>query len=148
MLWLCTVFIAHVIVYYCYHVWWCTTLFCFYCIFLYPCMVINVSVQYNEGLLPTLSYKWPKLFPSGNSLICHEEVLFLQPLLPPKRIAISPPLTEGCSEGLGAFWFTFKYHVVALYSIYSPCSSILLLPCVMVYYIVFFFCNLVSLHGD
>ena len=34
---------------------------------------------------------------------CHEEVLYLQPLIPPKRFDISPPLTGGCSEGLGAF---------------------------------------------
>ena len=48
------------------------------------------------------------LFPSGNPFICHEEVLYLQPLIPPKRFDISPPLTGGCSEGLGAFWFFFK----------------------------------------
>ena len=35
---------------------------------------------------------------------CHEEVLYLQPLIPPnKRFDIFSPLTEGCSEGLGAF---------------------------------------------
>ena len=28
-------------------------------------------------------------------------VLYLQPLIPPKRFDISPPTTEGCSEGLG-----------------------------------------------
>ena len=61
-------------------------------------MAINVSVQYNGGLL-TVD---PMLFPSGNPFICHEEVLYLQPLIPPKRFDISP-LTGGCSEGLGAF---------------------------------------------
>ena len=35
--------------------------------------------------------------------ICHEEVLYLQPLIPPKRFDIFSPLTGGCSEGLGAF---------------------------------------------
>ena len=40
------------------------------------------------------------LFPSGNPFKCHEEVLYLQPLIPPKRFDISPPLTGGCSEGL------------------------------------------------
>ena len=46
----------------------------------------------------------PMLFPSGNSFKCHEEVLYLQPLLPPKRFDIFSPLTGGCSEGgLGAF---------------------------------------------
>ena len=34
---------------------------------------------------------------------CHEEVLYLQPLIQPKRFDIFPPLTGGCSEGLGAF---------------------------------------------
>ena len=45
----------------------------------------------------------PMLFPSGNPFKCHKEVLYLQPLIPPKRFDISPPLTGGCSEGLGAF---------------------------------------------
>ena len=48
------------------------------------------------------------LFPSGNPFKCHEEVLYLQPLIPPKRFDTPPPLTGGCSEGLGAFWFFFK----------------------------------------
>ena len=30
------------------------------------------------------------------------EVLYLQPLIPPKRFDIFPPITGGCSEGLGA----------------------------------------------
>ena len=33
----------------------------------------------------------PMLFPSGNPFECHEEVLYLQPLIPPKRFDISPP---------------------------------------------------------
>ena len=39
-----------------------------------------------------------------------EEVFYLQPLIPPKRFDIPPPLTGGCSEGLGArvVWFFFK----------------------------------------
>ena len=69
----------------------------------------------------------PMLFPSGNPFICHEEVLYLQPLIPPKRFDIFlpslgmlrrippkrfdifSPLTGGCSEGLGAFCFFFKH---------------------------------------
>ena len=66
-------------------------------------MAINVSVQYNGGLLPDIYTVDPMLFPSGNPFKCHEEVLYLQPLIPPKRFDISPPLTGGCSEGLGAF---------------------------------------------
>ena len=42
------------------------------------------------------------LLPSGNPLKCHEEVFFLQPIVPPKRV--------GCSEDLDAFRFFFKRH--------------------------------------
>ena len=40
------------------------------------------------------------LFPSRNSFKCHEEVLYLQPKIPPKRFDMFSPLTGGCSEGL------------------------------------------------
>ena len=42
-----------------------------------PCMAINVSVQYNGGLLPDIILLDPMLFPSGNAFECHEEVLFV-----------------------------------------------------------------------
>ena len=48
------------------------------------------------------------LLPSGNPFKCHEEVLYFQLLIPPKRFDIFFPLTGGCSEGLGAFRFFFK----------------------------------------
>ena len=48
------------------------------------------------------------LFPSGNPFKCHEEVLYLQPLIQPKRFDIFSPLTGGCSEGLGAFSIFLK----------------------------------------
>ena len=55
-------------------------------------MAINVSVQYNGGLLPDIVLTVnPMLLPSGNPFICHEEVLYLQPLIPPKRFDISSP---------------------------------------------------------
>ena len=41
------------------------------------CMAINVSVQYNGGLLPDIILD-PLLLPSGNPFKCHENVLFLQ----------------------------------------------------------------------
>ena len=47
-----------------------------------PCMAINVSVQYNGGLLPDII-----LFVDPS----HEEVLYLQPLIPPKRFDIFFP---------------------------------------------------------
>ena len=52
--------------------------------------------------------------PSGNPFKCHEEdkcheeVLFLQAMIPPKRFDMFPSLIEGCSEGLDAFRFFFK----------------------------------------
>ena len=64
-------------------------------------MAINVNVLYNDGFLPDITID-PRLLPSGNPFECHEEVLYLQPLIPPKRFDIFPPLTGGCSEGLGA----------------------------------------------
>ena len=48
------------------------------------------------------------LLPSANPFKCHEEVLYLQPMIPPKRFDIFPPLTERCYEGLDAFRFLFK----------------------------------------
>ena len=71
-----------------------------------PRMAINASVQYNGGLLPDiilLTQGHPMLFPSGNPFKCHEEVLYLQPLIQLKHFDIFSRITEGCSEGLGAF---------------------------------------------
>ena len=74
-----------------------------------PCMAVNVSVQYNGGLLPDIILlTQPVLLPSRNPFKCHEGVLYLQPMIPPKRFDIFFLLTEGCSEGLGAFSFFFK----------------------------------------
>ena len=68
-----------------------------------PCMGINVNAQYNGGLLPDIILLTPiMLSASGNLFKCHEEVLYLQPLIPPKRFDIFPLITGGCSEGLGA----------------------------------------------
>ena len=54
------------------------------------------------------------LLPSGNPFKCHEEVLFLQPMIPPKRFDIFSPLTKGCSDGLDAFIFFFQNHRICL----------------------------------
>ena len=62
-----------------------------------PCMAIIVNVQYNGGHY-TVD---PMLSASGNLFECHEEVLYLQPLIPPKRFDIFSPTTGGCSEGQG-----------------------------------------------
>ena len=61
-----------------------------------PCMVINVNVQYNGGLLPDIKlFVDPMLSASGNLFKCHEEVLYLQPLIPPKHFDIFPPHNRG-----------------------------------------------------
>ena len=56
-------------------------------------MAINVSVQYNGGLLPGIILL-PQCYyntTSGNPFKCHAEVLYLQPTIPPKRFDIFPP---------------------------------------------------------
>ena len=63
-------------------------------------MAINVNVQYNGGLLPDILLLTQCYLHRGT---CHEEVLYLQPLISPKRFDIFSPITGGCSEGLGAF---------------------------------------------
>ena len=58
-----------------------------------PYMAINVNVQYNGGFLPDIILQTvdPMLSASGNLFKRHEEVLYLQPLIPPKRFDIFPP---------------------------------------------------------
>ena len=70
----------------------------FLLLFWCPCMVINVSIQYNGGLLPDIILLTQCYFHRGTRLNAM------------KRLCIC-----------------------------SPCNSILLLPCVMVYYIVLVF---------
>ena len=54
-------------------------------------MAINVSVKHNGGFLPDITTVDPMLLPSGNPFKCHEEVLYLQPMIPPKRFDVFPP---------------------------------------------------------
>ena len=56
------------------------------------------------------------LFPSGNPSKCHGEVLYLQPFLWSHLNVLTffSPLTGGCSEGLGAFWFFFPQQLLLL----------------------------------
>ena len=51
---------------------------------------IGTVVQYNGGFLRHDTVD-PMLLPSGNSFKCHEEVLSLQPMIPPKRFDIFSP---------------------------------------------------------
>ena len=58
-----------------------------------PCMAINVSVQYDGGLLPDIILLTQCYYHRGrNPFKCHEEVLYFQLLIPPnKRFDIFPP---------------------------------------------------------
>ena len=61
-------------------------------------MAIHVSVQHTNEFLPDINYTVdPMLIPSGNPFKCHEEVLSLQPMIPPNVLTLFPPLTGGCS---------------------------------------------------
>ena len=67
-----------------------------------PCMAINCKCTVQRWASPRHYTVDPMLSAWGNLFKCHEEVLYLQPLIPPKRFDIFPPITGGCSEGLGA----------------------------------------------
>ena len=87
----------------------------FHLFFWCPCMAINVNVySISVGFSPTLYCVDPMLSASGNLFKCHEEVLYLQPLIPPKRYDIFPPITGGCSEGLGGCVLIFLEITVLL----------------------------------
>ena len=76
---------------------------CFCLVFAF-CLVSLQEDDYNGGLLPDIHYTVePMLRPSGNSFEYHEEVFYLQPMIPPNKRFDFFPLTGGCSEGLGAF---------------------------------------------
>ena len=79
-------------------------------------MAINLSVQYNGGFLPDIILLLTQCYHHwGNPIKCHEEVLSLQPMMTPKfffkhlNVFTFFPLTGGCSEGVVAFRFFFKY---------------------------------------
>ena len=59
---------------------------------------IQVRTVFNVKTTTTVD---PMLSASGNLFKWHEEVLYLQPSIPPKRFDIFSPITGGCSEGLG-----------------------------------------------
>ena len=54
------------------------------------------GIGHIDTLLKTCAAK-------GSGRKCHEEVLYMQPMIPPKRFDIFSPLTGGYSEGLDAF---------------------------------------------
>ena len=55
-------------------------------------MAINISVQYNGGLLPDIILLTQCYYHRGTRLnAMKKEVLYLQPMIPPKRFDILPP---------------------------------------------------------
>ena len=73
------------------------------------CMAIYVSVQHNGGFLPGFVLLTQCYYHRGtNAFKCHEEALYLQPMMPPKGFDIFPPDGGGCSESLDAFRFFFN----------------------------------------
>ena len=75
-----------------------------------PCVAINVSVQYNGGLLTDIILLTQCSYHRGTRFNTMKKFcIYLQPLISPKRFDIFSSLTGGgCSEGLGAFCFFFK----------------------------------------
>ena len=58
----------------------------------------------------------PKISPSGNPFKCHEEVLYLQPLIPSKRFDIFFPPDWGMLRRSRRVQFFYKkYHNVFMY---------------------------------
>ena len=58
------------------------------------------SVQHNGGFLPGIILLTQYYYHRGTRLNAMRRSFVLQPMIPPKRFDIFPPLTEGCSEGL------------------------------------------------
>ena len=68
-----------------------------------PCMAINVNVQYNGGFLPDIIL-WTQCYLHRETCLnAMKRFCICSLLIPPKRFDISPPITGGCSEGLGVF---------------------------------------------
>ena len=57
-----------------------------------PCMAINVSVQYNRGLLPDIILLTQCYYHRGTRLnVMKRFCIYLQPMIPPKRFDIFSP---------------------------------------------------------
>ena len=62
------------------------------------CMAINVSVQYNGGLLPDIILLTQCYFHRGTRLNAMKRFCICSLLIPPKRFDISPPLLEDAQK--------------------------------------------------
>ena len=67
-----------------------------------PYMAINVNVLYNGGFHPDIIL-WTQcyLHHRGTCLNAMKRFCICSLLIQPKRFDIFPPITRGCSEGLG-----------------------------------------------
>ena len=82
-----------------------------------PCKAINVNVQYNGGFLPDIILWTQCYLHRGTCLNAMRRFCICSLLIPPKRFDIFPPITGGCSEGLGVVRFFFKYLIIQ-YTVY------------------------------
>ena len=73
-----------------------------------PCMAININVQHNGWFLPDIILWTHCYLHRGTCLNAMKRFFICSLLIPPKRFDIFPPITGGCSEGLGVIWFFFK----------------------------------------
>ena len=71
-------------------------------------MAINVSVQHNGGFLPGTILLTQCYYHWGTRLNV-DEVLYLQPMIPPKRFDIFPPDWGMLRRSIDAFRFFFTY---------------------------------------
>ena len=68
-----------------------------------PFVAINVNVQYNGGFLPDIILWTQCYLHRGACLNAMKRFCICSLLIPPKRFDIFPPISGGCSEGLGVF---------------------------------------------
>ena len=78
-------------------------------------MAIEISVQYNVGLLPDIILLTQRLLPSGNPFKYHVEVLSLQPM---KQYIITTMFDYVIMD---SFCFVFAFCLVSLHG--DQCSK-------------------------
>ena len=72
-------------------------------------MAINVNVQYNDGFLAEIILWTQCYLHRGTCLNAMKRFCICSLLIPPnKRFDNFPPITGGCSEGLGVVEFSLN----------------------------------------
>ena len=84
-----------------------------------PCMAINVSVQYNVGLLPGIILLTQCYYHRGTRLNAMKRFCICSLWSHVINVLIFFPLTGGCSEGLGAFRIFVKPKFVLSFNFLS-----------------------------